>query len=40
MPASERVPEVGLSAGTEALALGELTVKGRIKDASDRKSVV
>jgi uncharacterized repeat protein (TIGR03843 family) len=39
MPASERVPEVGLSPGdpreTEALIHGELTVKGRVRDASN-----
>ncbi|WP_405579512.1 SCO1664 family protein [Streptomyces sp. NBC_01190] len=46
MPASERVPEVGLNPGpaaagpgdpldTEALAHGELTVKGRVRDASN-----
>jgi uncharacterized repeat protein (TIGR03843 family) len=47
MPASERVPEVGLSAGasapacaadpcdTEVLVHGELTVKGRVRDASN-----
>jgi uncharacterized repeat protein (TIGR03843 family) len=44
MPASERVPEVGLSASagggpdprdTEALVHGELTVRGQIRDASN-----
>ncbi|MYS20416.1 conserved hypothetical protein [Streptomyces sp. DvalAA-14] len=47
MPASERVPEVGLNAGgpddspavdpavTEALVHGELTVKGRVQGASN-----
>lgn len=35
MPASERVPEVGLSPGTEALAAGELTVRGQVRDASN-----
>ncbi|WP_329130257.1 SCO1664 family protein [Streptomyces sp. NBC_01476] len=43
MPASERVPEVGLSPAapavraqdTEALIHGELTVKGRVRDASN-----
>ncbi|WP_031515048.1 SCO1664 family protein [Streptomyces sp. NRRL F-5123] len=41
MPASERVPEVGLSAAPAALTLltllseGELTVRGRVRDASN-----
>ncbi|MGW5355884.1 SCO1664 family protein [Streptomyces sp. NPDC004031] len=38
MPASERVPEVGLSAASAALTLlseGELTVRGRVRDASN-----
>lgn len=35
MPASERVPEVGLSLGAEALVHGELAVRGRIRDASN-----
>ena len=35
MPASERVPEVGLSSGTAALTHGELAVRGRIRDASN-----
>jgi uncharacterized repeat protein (TIGR03843 family) len=36
MPASERVPEVGLNpADTEALLHGELTVRGRVRDASN-----
>jgi uncharacterized repeat protein (TIGR03843 family) len=41
MPASERVPQVGLSAaagpgpGTEALVHGELTVRGQVRDASN-----
>ncbi|WP_329180455.1 SCO1664 family protein [Streptomyces sp. NBC_01477] len=35
MPASERVPEVGLSAGTAALTDGELTVRGQVRDASN-----
>ncbi|SHM44333.1 SCO1664 family protein [Actinacidiphila paucisporea] len=35
MPASERVPEVGLSAATAALADGELTVRGRVQGASN-----
>ncbi|MFF6957202.1 SCO1664 family protein [Streptomyces sp. NPDC008317] len=35
MPASERVPEVGLSPGTEALVHGELTVRGQVRDASN-----
>lgn len=44
MPAPERVPEVGLSTGTqpatdprdvEALLYGELTVRGQIRDASN-----
>ncbi|WP_225845727.1 SCO1664 family protein [Streptomyces sp. HPF1205] len=34
MPASERVPEVGLSA-TDTLVHGELTVRGRVTDASN-----
>ncbi|MEE4544612.1 SCO1664 family protein [Streptomyces sp. V4-01] len=36
MPASERVPEVGLTpVDTEALLHGELTVRGRVRDASN-----
>jgi uncharacterized repeat protein (TIGR03843 family) len=35
MPASERVPEVGLNTGAEALLHGELTVRGRVTDASN-----
>ncbi|MFI0896571.1 SCO1664 family protein [Streptomyces sp. NPDC020983] len=38
MPASERVPEVGLSAAAAALTLlseGELTVRGQVRDASN-----
>jgi uncharacterized repeat protein (TIGR03843 family) len=35
MPAPERVPEVGLSAGPDALLHGELTVRGRVTDASN-----
>jgi uncharacterized repeat protein (TIGR03843 family) len=35
MPASERVPEVGLNAATAALTHGELTVRGQVRDASN-----
>lgn len=35
MPASERVPEVGLTSGTAPLAHGELTVRGQVRDASN-----
>ncbi|CAG7656999.1 SCO1664 family protein [Actinacidiphila bryophytorum] len=35
MPASERVPEVGLSAAAAALTEGELTVRGRVQGASN-----
>jgi uncharacterized repeat protein (TIGR03843 family) len=35
MPAPERVPEVGLSAPADALAHGELTVRGQIRGASN-----
>ena len=35
MPASERVPEVGLNPGPDALVHGELTVRGRIREASN-----
>jgi uncharacterized repeat protein (TIGR03843 family) len=35
MPASERVPAVGLTADLELLTQGELTVRGQVRDASN-----